>query len=161
MKPSSTSLDYEQDGSLTRVLPNGKVISAHGGIEEFTDSDGTVYRTTPDDHRRRAEEHKTVVLAFKAKVTERRIAASRRTTGTPTATSTPRESRPAPSRKRSLARSSSKSADSGDDPDQPPGHPWRPRRDPWALKWSERTPAVWRLGALRGRLLEIREGVDR
>jgi hypothetical protein len=37
------------DGSVAKVQPNGKVLSVHGGLSEFTDSDGTVYKQTPDD----------------------------------------------------------------------------------------------------------------
>jgi hypothetical protein len=42
--------------------------------------------------------------------------------------------------------------DPDDDPSDPPGHPWRSRRDPWALTWAERQPVLWRFGAARCRL---------
>jgi hypothetical protein len=67
--------------------------------------------------------------------------------------------RPAVRRERSSSSSRSSGQDPGDGDDPP--HPWRPRRDAWALRWADRASLVWRFRAACCRLHEIREGVDR
>jgi hypothetical protein len=78
----------------------------------------------------------------------------------------PRRRRPASPRTQAKPKRGERSkSSSSDDPGGEPPHPWRRRRDPWALTWAERQPLIWRLRAARCRLLEIREafrmGVDR
>jgi hypothetical protein len=64
----------QEDGSVAKIDANGEVQSVQSSVSEWTDSDGAVYRETPEDRRHRAEEHKATVLAFKAGVTKQRLA---------------------------------------------------------------------------------------
>jgi hypothetical protein len=139
------------DGSYARVSANGKVISGYSWVSEWTDSDGTVYKDTPEDRDWRAERHKAAALAFQAKVTAGRVErAGRRTPGQPLPRRTPQARSPRPAARRATGRRSGQDpGDSDPEPAEPP------------LGWVDRAPVLWRLRAARCRLLEIRTGVDR
>jgi hypothetical protein len=75
----------------------------------------------------------------------------------PHTSSRPQGGRPSANSTRS-SRGSPDDNDGGSEP--PPATHWG-QRDPWALSFVDRAPLLWRSRALRCRLLEIREGVDR
>lgn len=85
-------------------------------------------------------------LPWRPRTTARPRASGARPSVRPVRVATPRERRDA-----------SSSRSSGRDP----GADGDPEPDPWALSLVDRAPFLWRIRALRCRLLEIREGVDR
>ena len=112
-----------KDGSLAKILPNGQVLSSQCGVAEFTDSDGQVYRETPEDRRRRGEQHKATVLAFKAKAIYRRLErAPTRRGAAPVAKPTRAGRITVAGRARATVRSAAPTRGDPDDPDpEPPG----------------------------------------
>ena len=164
MQPSTTSIEYAEDGwtplsdgSYGQIRPNGQVLSGHGGVSEFTDSDGTVVREKPEDQRHKAEKHKSAVLAFKAHVTAERLMRVRRVPA-PAA----RPTRPGRVTIVRRARTTTTAAPTRGSPDDDPDEPGE---QTWALTFVDRAPVFWRLRDARCRLLEMREairmGVDR
>lgn len=102
------------DGSYGKILPNGKVLSEYGGVSEFTDSDGTVHKETPEDRLRRAGRHRAAALAFQAKVASGRLArAGLRTPDQPLPRRTPQARTPRPAARRAAGVRSG--CDPGDD----------------------------------------------
>lgn len=80
----------------------------------------------------------------------RRVQAARRVAAT---TPAKRPGQAVAKRRRRAVRTSTPSRGDPEDAD--------PEPDPWALGFVDRAPLLWRVRALRCRLLEIREGVDR
>ena len=91
----------------------------------------------------------------------RRLQKVRRKAPTPPVQRVAARTQAAPRERRDSSSSRSSGQDPGESGDEPPGHPWRSRRDPWALTWADRAPLIWRLAAARCCLHEIRQGVRR
>jgi hypothetical protein len=107
-----------------RLMPNGQVQSGYCTLSEWTDSDGTVYTETAEDRRWQAEQHKTHVLAFKARVTDERLTRAR---GRPQHASRPtRPGRVAVVRRSRLARRTSAPTRGSPDDDPAPSSPFEP-----------------------------------
>jgi hypothetical protein len=104
------------DGTPAKVLANGEVISSYGWVSEFTDSDGTVYKSDgPDEEWKRR--HQRYAQGFGDRVRGERLAAARRHADrTGRTRSRTREHRPATTR-----RTASSSTTSGTDPGDPDG----------------------------------------
>jgi hypothetical protein len=113
--------DILPDGTCAKVQENGKVLSAHGYVSEFTDSDGTVYASDGPDQRwiRRHQRH---VREFGDRVRGERLATARQIAPIGARRRGRREHRPGSTR-RTASSSSTSSADPGDpDPEpEPPG----------------------------------------
>jgi hypothetical protein len=109
-----------QDGSHGKIQPNGKVLSTQTWVSEWTDSDGTVYRETREDQRRRAERHKATALAFQAKVASGRVErAGQRTPAQPLPRRTPQARSPRPSARRAACPTRGPPDDDGESSEPP------------------------------------------
>jgi hypothetical protein len=128
------------DGNYGKIGPNSEAQSGHGGLAEFTDSDGTVYTETAEDRDWRAERHKVAVTAFKARVTAERVARARRSRSKPTRTGRVTVA----NRARRTVRTATPSRGDPDDPDLP----WQDL-DEWLRERKQALDALTRPEQLR------------
>jgi hypothetical protein len=109
------------DGTSAKVLDNGHVISSYGWMSEFTDSDGTLYKSDgPDEQWKRRHQH--YAQGFGGRVRGERLATARRHADrTGRTRSRTREHRPATTR-RTASSSTTSSQDPGasDSESEPP-----------------------------------------
>lgn len=148
------------DGSYVKELPGGSMLGCYGGVSEWEEEDGTVYRETAEDCRRRAERHRQHVRTFKAGLAEARMATARRQTLNIPALR-PRTACPRRPRMRTAARRAAgvRSGQDPGDPDLADEPPWRPpprrlldRLSPRCHPWAPRELPLglgWRTGQLR------------
>jgi hypothetical protein len=104
------------------------------------------------------EEQQRIGDQLWAEHVERPRAARRVQTARKVAPTTTRPTRPGRVTVKRRSRSTKTGTPTRGDPD---GDPDPPGGQTWALTFVDRTPVFWRLRALRCRLLEIREGVQR
>lgn len=110
------------DGNPAKVMPDGTIVSAIGGVTGWTDSDGTVYRDTPEDADYRQRRHTAAIATFKRSRQYRRAVAAHRA---PRRTRMTGRSRPRGQRARRHVARATSSADPGD-PHEPHVAPDRP-----------------------------------